>query len=60
MASLIPVLRDIIPIIKPGKVQVRKASGLREESSVRTPGIVTRDAIVGMCDTMCTSGESFF
>jgi hypothetical protein len=57
MSSLIPILQDIIPMLRPGKVQVVKSTEL-DEGTGQTEGMIRKGAIVGMSDHLCASGES--
>jgi len=54
MASLIPVIKDLIPIIMPGEVQVTKSTELSEGTG-QTEGMIRKGAIVGKSDKICGS-----
>jgi hypothetical protein len=56
MSSLIPFLQDIIPMLRPGKVQVVKSTEL-DEGTGQTEGMIRKGAIVGMSDHLCASGK---
>jgi hypothetical protein len=53
---MIPILRDILPIIVPGEVISVKAAEVDEGTS-QTEGMIRKGAIVGKCDKLCASGE---
>lgn len=53
---MIPILKDIIPIINPGQVVSVKSSEL-DEGTGQTEGMIRKGAIVGKCDNLCASGE---
>jgi hypothetical protein len=66
MASLLPLIQDILPMILPGSVSVTKAADILppdtqpsgvdgEETGVR---VISRPAVVNKTDSMCTSSES--
>jgi len=56
MSSLIPILQDIIPMLRPGKVQVVKSTEL-DEGTGQTEGMIRKGAIVGMSDRLCASSR---
>jgi len=58
MASLIPILQDILPIFRRGKVQVVRSTQL-DEGTNQTEGMIRKGAIVGMSDHICASGGLF-
>ena len=58
MSSLIPILQDIIPMLRPGKVQVVKSTEL-DGGTGQTEGMICKGAIVGMSDHLCASGGLF-
>jgi len=57
MTSLIPIVKDILPIIMPGDVHVTKSTEL-EEGTGQTEGMIRKGAIVGKSDKLCASGKS--
>lgn len=50
------IVSDILPMIMPGEVRVKKSSELDEATGGRTEGMVRKGAIVGMCEKLCASG----
>lgn len=58
MASLLPILSDIIPILMPGSVQVAKGSEL-EIGTDQTEGMIRKGAIVNKSHKLCASGRSY-
>lgn len=59
MASLIPVIKDILPIIHPGPVISVKSNEL-DDSTGQTQGMIRKGAIVGKCDKLCASGTYIY
>jgi len=55
MASLLPIISDIIPILSPGPVQITKASELDASTGGETDGMVRKGAIVGRSNHVCAS-----
>lgn len=68
MASLFPLIQDLLPMILPSSVHVAKGSdllALPNPAATQAPepteeigqGVVRKDAIVDKTDKMCASGE---
>ncbi|GJC84455.1 hypothetical protein ColLi_07293 [Colletotrichum liriopes] len=56
MASLIPLINDLLPMIIPSSVSVTKASTLRASDATLQPGSANEaDAVVGKSDKLCAS-----
>ncbi|KAL2163319.1 hypothetical protein VTH06DRAFT_5376 [Thermothelomyces fergusii] len=64
MATMLPLIEDLLPMILPAPVVVTKAAdilpsetGSRGSAAPAAPGVrvISRDAVVGMTDKMCTS-----
>lgn len=60
MASLLPIISDILPIVMPASAQVMRAEQLRPASSAVDGPTVTRVAVADICDRMCASGPALF
>ncbi|KAF4630676.1 hypothetical protein G7Y89_g7459 [Cudoniella acicularis] len=57
MTSLLPIIKDVIPIIMPAAVQVTKSSEIQESTS-QTEGMIRKGAIVDKSDKLCASGTT--
>lgn len=58
MASLLPLISEILPMIMPASAQVLRADHLRPAATSVVDGpVVTRCAIIDKCDKMCASGR---
>jgi hypothetical protein len=57
MASLLPIIKDILPILMPSTVHVTKASEL-DSATGQTDGMIRKGAIIGKSDKICASGMS--
>ncbi|KAL2151181.1 hypothetical protein VTH82DRAFT_6279 [Thermothelomyces myriococcoides] len=63
MASLLPLIQDILPMILPASVTVTKAADIlpggagSNDATAATSGVrvISRNAVVGKADNMCTS-----
>ncbi|KAK2056524.1 cupin domain-containing protein [Colletotrichum caudatum] len=56
MASFIPLINDLLPMIIPSSVSVTKANTLRPSGATLQPGSVNEaDAVVGKSDKFCAS-----
>jgi hypothetical protein len=71
MASLLPLIQDILPMILPSSIHITKASEILPPSVLTSeatgtdaveghaePRVVSRDAIVNKTDKMCATGQS--
>ncbi|KAK1455896.1 cupin domain-containing protein, partial [Colletotrichum melonis] len=59
MASLIPLINDLIPMIVPSSVSVTKATTLRPPNATLNPASANEaDAVVSKSDKLCASGSS--
>lgn len=74
MASLLPLIQDILPMILPSSIHITKASEVNPPSApagrVRTEGsddatvtavgprVIHKDAVVNKTDKICASGKS--
>ncbi len=68
MASLLPLIHDILPMIMPSSIHITKASDLlptatlsNEEGDLEAASgvkIIKRDAIINKSDKICASGRS--
>jgi len=54
MSSLIPIIKDLIPIIMPSEVQVTKSTEL-DSGTGQTEGMIRKGAIVNKSDKICAS-----
>ncbi|KAI9743567.1 MAG: hypothetical protein M1818_002882 [Claussenomyces sp. TS43310] len=54
MASLIPILKDIVPMLHPGPVQVTRSTEL-QEATAQTSGMIRKGALEDKCDKLCAS-----
>jgi hypothetical protein len=57
MASLLPIISDIIPMIIPSTTHVTHARDLEPSHPTVEGPVIKRPAVVGKCDKMCASGE---
>jgi hypothetical protein len=57
MASLLPIISDIIPMIIPSTTHVVRAADLEPTHPTVEGPVTNRRAIVNKCDKMCASGE---
>jgi hypothetical protein len=64
MASLLPLIEDILPMILPASVAVTKATDILPPAAQpggdgETPGVrvVSRNAVIDKTDKMCTSSK---
>lgn len=57
MTSLLPIVKDILPIIMPGAVHVTKSEDIKE-STGQTEGMIRKGAIVDKSDKLCASGTT--
>ncbi|EFQ31939.1 cupin domain-containing protein [Colletotrichum graminicola] len=56
MASFIPLINDLLPMIIPSSVSVTKASALRPSGATLQPGSANEaDAVVSKSDKLCAS-----
>ncbi|KAK1487942.1 cupin [Colletotrichum abscissum] len=56
MASLIPLINDLIPMIVPSSVSVTKATTLRPPNATLNPASANEaDAVVSKSDKLCAS-----
>ncbi|KAM4055994.1 cupin domain-containing protein [Hirsutella rhossiliensis] len=56
MASLLPLISEILPMIMPASAQVMRADQLRPAAASTLDGpVVTRSAVIDKCDKMCAS-----
>ncbi|KDN60410.1 putative cupin domain-containing protein [Colletotrichum sublineola] len=56
MASFIPLINDLLPMIIPSSVSVTKASTLRPSDATRQPSSANEaDAVVSKSDKLCAS-----
>ena len=56
MTSLLPIIKDILPIIMPSAVHITRASEL-DGGTGQTEGMIRKGAIVGKSDKICASGR---
>jgi hypothetical protein len=55
MSSLLPLLQDIVPIMKGGSpVHVKKSTDL--DTTGQTEGMIRKGAIINKSDKICASG----
>lgn len=59
MTSLLPIIKDILPIIMPSAVHITRASEL-DGGTGQTEGMIRKGAIVGKSDKICASGKPGF
>jgi hypothetical protein len=63
MASLLPLIQDILPMILPASVSVTKATEILPPDTQPSEGqdvrVISRNAVVDKTDRMCTSGEPY-
>ncbi|KEY65680.1 hypothetical protein S7711_07513 [Stachybotrys chartarum IBT 7711] len=59
MASLLPFISDILPMIMPATTQITRAKDLEPSHPTVEGPIVYRPAVVGQCDRMCTSASKW-
>jgi hypothetical protein len=69
MASLLPLIQDILPMILPASVSVTKATDILPPETQPSEGqggaegkaagvrVISKNAVVDKTDKMCTSGE---
>jgi hypothetical protein len=57
MASLLPIISDIIPMIMPSTTHVARAADLEPTHPTVEGPVINRPAVVNKCDKMCASGE---
>jgi hypothetical protein len=58
MSSLLPLLKDLVPIMKGGSpVHVTKSTGL-DSGTGQTEGMIRKGAIINKSDKICASGMS--
>lgn len=50
------MIRDLLPIIMPGEVQVTKSTELQETTGGQTEGMIRKGAIIGKSNHICASG----
>ncbi|KAI9152025.1 cupin domain-containing [Paramyrothecium foliicola] len=55
MASLLPIISDIIPMIIPSTTHVTRSRDLEPSHPTVEGPVIRRPAIVGKCDKMCAS-----
>lgn len=55
MTSLLPIIKDIVPMIMPSHVHVTKASDLDESTGGQTEGMIRKGAIVNKSEKICAS-----
>lgn len=61
MASLLPIIQDILPMILPSSVHITKADEIGPLPTIPTggkvePRVVSRDAMVNKTDKLCATG----
>lgn len=56
MASVTPIIKDILPIRSPGTV-IRVKSTELDTDTEQTAGMIRKGAIVGKCDKLCALGK---
>ncbi|KGQ09519.1 hypothetical protein BBAD15_g5140 [Beauveria bassiana D1-5] len=57
MASLIPFISEILPMIMPASTHVTAAKDLRPAHPTVEGPVIRRAAVVDRCDKMCASGK---
>lgn len=55
--SLLPILKDLVPLVKPGPVHVTKSTEL-DAGTGQTEGMIRKAAIVEKSDKICASCKS--
>jgi hypothetical protein len=58
MTSILPILKDIIPIIMPSSIHVTKSTEL-DAGTGQTEGMIRKGAIANKSDKICASGGSY-
>jgi len=58
MSALIPILKDIIPMIMPSEVQVTKSTEL-DAGIGQTEGMIRKGAIIKKSEHICASGKTY-
>ena len=58
MSAIIPILKDIIPMIIPSEVQVTKSTEL-DAGTPQTEGMIRKGAIIGKSEHICASGKTY-
>lgn len=56
MASFLPIIKDLIPIVMPSSVHVTKSTAL-DEGTGQTEGMIRQGAIIDKSVKICASGE---
>lgn len=57
MASLLPFISEILPMIMPSPTLVTRAKQLEPPHPTVEGPVIQREAVVDKCDKMCASGE---
>ncbi len=57
MTSLLPIIKDLVPIIMPSPIHITHASDLDEETGGTTEGMIRKGAIVNKSSKICASGK---
>ena len=70
MASLLPIIQEILPMILPTSISVTKASEILPPTLSTAEGnpddawagvrVLSRDAVVNKTDKMCVTGQCMF
>jgi uncharacterized RmlC-like cupin family protein len=55
MASLLPILSEILPMIMPASANITRAKQLEPTHPTVEGPVIERPAVVGKCDNMCVS-----
>lgn len=57
MASLLPLISEILPMIMPSSTRITRAKQLEPAHPTVEGPVIQREAIVNKCDKMCALGE---
>ena len=57
MASLLPLISELLPMVMPAPAEVTRAKDLHPVHPTVEGPVLQRDAIMDKCDKMCASGE---
>lgn len=56
MASFIPIISEILPMIMPASTRVTTADELSRAEATSDNAVIEQAAVVDQCDSMCASG----
>lgn len=57
MASLLPLISELLPMVMPPPAEVIRAKDLQPVHPTVLSPVLQREAIINKCDKMCASGE---